>query len=302
MKLMERFKNLFGRKSKEAALTPEQIHRRDMNTEMLRVVQQLRVFIYDHNLPTRLAKNLNQCEWRETLMRMLHESVLTDLDPDYTWYEKEISFDNGYEVTVMCKQGVTHGNPEKLFEVAVYKLGEICYDGHSDVHGHLSFEDVGELLHKIRNLPPAEKNGAEQEEANPYEVPTGPTSGVMTSGIVARVGPQLPSFRFNATDLVWYIGDNTIWPHSDMAVPDRVQLKVVKQVRLFNANGDFVGNAYWIKAKRARAGYFVSPTANLSGASWQFFQNIPERVLSDTYLPPLTLEEEERESKKRRVV
>ena len=38
---------------------------------------------------------------------------------------------------------------------------------------------------------------------NPYEVPTGPTSGVMKSGIVARVGPQLPSFRFDVNDLVW---------------------------------------------------------------------------------------------------
>ena len=176
---MERFKNLFGRKSKEAPATPKQI----MYTEMLRVVQQLRYFIVSYNLPMHRAKDVEYKKddlilWkqaRETLMRMLHESVLTDLDPDYTWYEKEISFDNGYEVTVMCKQGVTHGNREKLFEVAVYKLGEICYDGHSDVHGHLSFEDVGELLHKIRNLPPAEKNGAEQEEANPYEVPTGPT-------------------------------------------------------------------------------------------------------------------------------
>ena len=115
-------------------------------------------------------------------MRMLHESVLTDLDPDYTWYEKEISFDNGYEVTVVCKQGVTHGNREKLFEVAVYKLGEPWYDGHADVHGHLSFEDVGELLHEIRKWPPPEKNDAgeyeqneKKEEANPYEVPTGPT-------------------------------------------------------------------------------------------------------------------------------
>ena len=205
---MERFKNLFGRKSKEAPATPKQI----MYTEMLRVVQQLRVFYINNNLSWHRAKNVEfgkdyliLCtQARQTLLQMLHESVLTDLDPDYTWYEKEISFDNGYEVTVMCKQGATHGNPEKLFEVAVYKLGEICYDGHSDVHGHLSFEDVGELLHKIRNLPPAETNdaggrpqriekyeklitemakknadkgsqGPEQEEANPYEVPTGPT-------------------------------------------------------------------------------------------------------------------------------
>ena len=142
----------------------------------------------------------------------------------------------------------------------------------------------------------------EQEEANPYEVPTGPTSGVMKSGIVTRVRPQLPSFRFNVNDLVWYIGDNNIWPYVNMAIPNRVRLKVVARTRLFNANDDFVGNAYWITAKRDIAGFFVSPTANLSGASWQKFHNVPERVLSDTYLPPLTLEdEEERESKKKRV-
>ena len=183
---MERFKNVFGRKSKEAAASPEQI----MYTEMLRVVHQLRVFIYDHNLSKHGAKHAVEYErknrnllkkGRKMLFSMLHDTVLTDLDPDYTWYEKEISFDNGSAVTVMCKQGVTHGNREKLFEVAVYKLGEKCDDG-PDVHGHLSFEDVGELLHKIRNLPPAEKNDAgeyeqneKKEEANPYEVPTGPT-------------------------------------------------------------------------------------------------------------------------------
>ena len=138
---------------------------------------------------------------------------------------------------------------------------------------------------------------------NPYIiVPTGPTSGVMKSGIVTRVRPQLPSFRFNVNDLVWYIGDNNIWPYVNMAIPNRVRLKVVARTRLFNANDDFVGNAYWITAKRDIAGFFVSPTANLSGASWQKFHNVPERVLSDTYLPPLTLEEEEeRESKKRRL-
>ena len=35
---------------------------------------------------------LIQCrKARQILLQMLHESVLTDLDPDYTWYEKEIS-------------------------------------------------------------------------------------------------------------------------------------------------------------------------------------------------------------------
>ena len=112
----------------------------------------------------------------EILMQMLHDTVLTDLDPDYAWYDTEISFDNGREVSIRCKPG-TGGNHDKLFEL--------------DGIGHLSFEDVGELLRNIRNLPPAEKNDAgeyeheeeqeereqqkaeqneKQEEANPYEV------------------------------------------------------------------------------------------------------------------------------------
>jgi hypothetical protein len=43
----------------------------------------------------------------------------------------------------------------------------------------------------------------------------------------------VPSFRFNVNDLVWYIGDNNIWPHSNMAIPNRVQLKVVTHFTLF---------------------------------------------------------------------
>ena len=127
--------------------------------------------------------------------------------------------------------------------------------------------------------------GPEQEEANPYEVPTEPTSGVMTSGIVARVGPQLPSFEFDVNDLVWYIGDDIEWPGSYCKIPKRVQLQVSEKIRLYNVNCDFVENAYYLQAKQALAGFFVSPNTKLYGA-WQGFRNVPERLLSDTYLPP----------------
>ena len=284
------------------------------------------------------------------LMRLEHE-----MDPDFAWYEKRISFENGYGASIICKP-VSYGGDAKMFEIAVLKFGEICYDTpvSYDVEGYLDFKDVIEVLHEIRELPPAEKDdveeddveykyvhprwdqfhlryeedkkngredrrdervenyareiakknadkggqdrqGPEQEEANPYEVPTGPTSGVMTSGIVARVGPQLPSFRFDVNDLVWYIGDDNEWPGSKCAIPERVPLQIMQRTRLSAANGEFVENAYWIRAKRGRGGYFVSPNANTSGAqfeNWQVFPNVPERLLSDTYLPPLTLDSE----------
>ena len=110
---------------------------------MLRVVHQLRVFIYSHNLPKHLSKAAVEYEkenrillknGREMLMQMLHDTVLTDLDPDYAWYDTEISFDNGREVSILCKPG-TRGNHDKLFEL--------------DGIGHLSFEEVGELLRNI---------------------------------------------------------------------------------------------------------------------------------------------------------
>lgn len=160
------------------------------------------------------------------LMRLEHE-----MDPDFAWYEKRISFENGYGASIICKP-ISYGGDAKMFEIAVLKFGKICYDTpvSYDVEGYLDFKDVIEVLHEIRELPPAEEDdveehdveykyvhprwdnfhlryeedkkngredrrdervkkyateivkknadkdsqGPEQEEANPYEVPTGP--------------------------------------------------------------------------------------------------------------------------------
>ena len=111
----------------------------------------------------------------------------TYMDPDYAWYDKKISFDNGYGASIICKP-FSYGGDEKLFEVAVTKFGEVCYDTDvtDDVCRQQNFEDVVEVLHMIHNLPPAEKEktnksadkakqGPKQDKANPYEVPPGPT-------------------------------------------------------------------------------------------------------------------------------
>ena len=78
-------------------------------------------------------------------------------------YDKKISFDNGYGASVICKP-FSYGCDEKLFEVAVTKFGEVCYDTDvtDDVCRQQNFEDVVEVLHMIRNLPPAEKENGDQ--------------------------------------------------------------------------------------------------------------------------------------------
>jgi len=132
------------------------------------------------------------------------QDLETMMNPDYVWYDKTISFDNGYEASIICKP-FSHGNREKLFEVAVYKLGEMCYDTHSDVQEYLSFEDVVEILHNIHDLPPAEKNDAgeyeheeerekkketekekrqqQKAEQSEYTVPPGPIGGVSCDSV-----------------------------------------------------------------------------------------------------------------------
>ena len=90
------------------------------------------------------------------LLRLEHE-----MDPDFAWYEKRMSFDNGYGASIICKP-ISYGGDAKKFEIAVLKFGEICYDTpvSYDLEGYLDFEDVIEVLHEIRELPPAEKDDA----------------------------------------------------------------------------------------------------------------------------------------------
>ena len=94
------------------------------------------------------------------LMRLEHE-----MDPDFAWYEKRISFENGYGASIICKP-VSYGGDAKMFEIAVLKSGKICYDTDVsyNVEGYLGFEDVIEVLHEIRELPPAEEDDAKEDE------------------------------------------------------------------------------------------------------------------------------------------
>ena len=62
-------------------------------------------------------------------------------------------FDNGYEVSVVKSQ-YTYGGDKGLYELAVFKDGEICYDTPitDDVIGYLRPEDVTDVMTKIQQL------------------------------------------------------------------------------------------------------------------------------------------------------
>ena len=62
-------------------------------------------------------------------------------------------FDNGYEVSVV-KSEYTYGGKDGLYELAIFKDGDICYDTTItyDVIGYLRPEDVTEVIQKIQKL------------------------------------------------------------------------------------------------------------------------------------------------------
>jgi len=62
-------------------------------------------------------------------------------------------FDNGYEVSVVKSQ-YTYGGDKGLYELAVFKDGEITYATPitDDVIGYLRPEDVTDVMAKIQQL------------------------------------------------------------------------------------------------------------------------------------------------------
>lgn len=65
-------------------------------------------------------------------------------------------FPNGYGVSVI-RGPYTYGGREGLYELAVFKDGGLCYDTPitDDVLGHLTEDEVTDLLGKVEALPVA---------------------------------------------------------------------------------------------------------------------------------------------------
>ena len=68
-------------------------------------------------------------------------------------YHKEYKFDNGYGASVVCNSG-SYGVQDGLFEVAILKGDDICYDSpiSNDVVGWLDFAGVADILNQIKAL------------------------------------------------------------------------------------------------------------------------------------------------------
>jgi hypothetical protein len=63
-------------------------------------------------------------------------------------------FPNGYGASVV-KHGFSYGGKDDLWELAVLKEGELCYDTPitDDVLGHLTIGEVNETLELIQDIP-----------------------------------------------------------------------------------------------------------------------------------------------------
>ncbi len=78
-----------------------------------------------------------------------------DLNESYrTGRQKRYTFRNGYGASVVMDTGFLHGGKRDLWELAVLKDDELCYDTDitNDVIGRLNDPEVDQLLERIANL------------------------------------------------------------------------------------------------------------------------------------------------------
>ena len=88
-------------------------------------------------------------------MKQFKDLEFTSLDTDFLSGKKSrIQFDNGYGASVVS-HNFSYGGKQGLYEIAILdNEGQICYDTPitNDVIGHLTEEDVTEVLIKIQSL------------------------------------------------------------------------------------------------------------------------------------------------------
>ena len=88
-------------------------------------------------------------------MKQFKDLEFTSLDTDFLSGKKSrIQFDNGYGASVVS-HNFSYGGKQGLYEIAILdNEGDICYDTPitDDVIGHLTEEDVTEVLIKIQSL------------------------------------------------------------------------------------------------------------------------------------------------------
>ncbi len=69
-------------------------------------------------------------------------------------YRNVVNFDNGFQLSIVCNY-ISYGGHRGLFEAALLKDGECVYHEQEfpDVKGNLSFQDVADLINKVRQYP-----------------------------------------------------------------------------------------------------------------------------------------------------
>ena len=85
----------------------------------------------------------------------MRKNILTrSMTPHLNGIAIEITYANGYGASVICHEG-SYGGKRGLFEIAVLRDGDICYDTEitQDVIGHLDFDEVAKVLKRISDLP-----------------------------------------------------------------------------------------------------------------------------------------------------
>jgi hypothetical protein len=90
---------------------------------------------------------------RKNRMKTFNDLEFKQLDSFLNGIQSRTHFDNGYGVSVV-KHEYSYGGKDGLYELAVLKGDELCYDTSvtSDVEGYLSEDEVTELLKQIQEL------------------------------------------------------------------------------------------------------------------------------------------------------
>lgn len=63
-----------------------------------------------------------------------------------TWYHRKITFDDGWELSIICKDHISYGHKEHLFECALISPTDGIDD--NSVTGYLDFDDVAKYIRK----------------------------------------------------------------------------------------------------------------------------------------------------------
>ena len=63
-----------------------------------------------------------------------------------TWYQRKIKLDDGTVISIICKEDISYGHSENLFECALINP-DGCIDDDS-VMGYLTFHQVAEYIDK----------------------------------------------------------------------------------------------------------------------------------------------------------